>query len=205
MSFSGSSSSKKRILSGVQPSGIQHLGNYLGAMRNHVTMQDDFESYIFIADLHTITTIRNPTKLNQLILSLALDYLALGLDPEKTVFFRQSDVHEHAELTWIFSCVTPMNILEQAHAYKDAVAKGYKDATAGLFFYPVLMAADILIYKPDLVPPPQIYRASPVPDASRNPCPDRYAPPCKGPESRHQYLVLRSRHKSVHQNNGYWI
>ncbi len=144
---------KKRILSGVQPSGIQHLGNYFGAMKNHVAMQDSgFESFIFIADLHSLTTVRDPQKLRELIISLALDYLALGLDPDKTVFFRQSDVPEHTELTWILDCVTPVSILEQAHAYKDAVAKGLKDATAGLFNYPVLMAVDILIYKPDLVP-----------------------------------------------------
>jgi tryptophanyl-tRNA synthetase len=143
---------KKRILSGVQPSGIPHLGNYLGAMKNHIEMQDNFESFIFIADLHTLTTIRDAKKLSELIINLAIDYLALGLDPDKTVFFRQSDIPEHAELAWIFNCITPVSMLQQAHAYKDAVAKGAKDATAGLFTYPVLMAADILIYNPDFVP-----------------------------------------------------
>jgi tryptophanyl-tRNA synthetase len=144
---------KKRILSGVQPSGIQHLGNYFGAMKNHVAMQDSgFESFIFIADLHSLTTVKEPQQLRELIISLALDYLALGLDPNKTVFFRQSDVPEHTELTWILDCVTPVSMLEQAHAYKDAVSKGLKEATAGLFNYPVLMAVDILIYKPDFVP-----------------------------------------------------
>jgi tryptophanyl-tRNA synthetase len=144
---------RKRILSGVQPSGIQHLGNYFGAMKNHVAMQDSgFESFIFIADLHSLTTVKEPQKLRELVVSLALDYLALGLDPNKTVFFRQSDVPEHTELTWIIDCVTPVSMLEQAHAYKDAVSKGLKDATAGLFNYPVLMAVDILIYKPDYVP-----------------------------------------------------
>jgi len=143
---------KKRILSGVQPSGTPHLGNYLGAMKNHVGMQDQYESFIFIADLHALTTVREPKKLSEMIIGLALDYFALGLDPEKTVLFRQSEVPEHAELTWIFNCVTPVSMLQQAHAYKDAVAKGMKDATAGLFTYPILMAADILIYKPDLVP-----------------------------------------------------
>jgi tryptophanyl-tRNA synthetase len=145
-------SGKKRILSGVQPSGNPHLGNYLGAMKNHIAMQNDFESFIFIADLHTLTTVRDGKKLSELIIELAVDYLALGLDPEKTVFFRQSDLYEHVELAWILNCVTPVNMLEQAHAYKDSVAKGLKDSTAGLFTYPVLMAADILIYKPDLVP-----------------------------------------------------
>ncbi|HAX47346.1 MAG TPA: tryptophan--tRNA ligase [Ignavibacteria bacterium] len=145
-------SQKKRILSGVKPTGKAHIGNYLGAMRNHVNMQDDCENYIFIADLHSLTTVKNKAELHSLILDLALDYLALGLNPDKAVFFRQSDVPEHAELTWILNCLTPMPMLELAHAYKDAVAKGIKEINAGLFTYPVLMAVDILIYKPDIVP-----------------------------------------------------
>jgi tryptophanyl-tRNA synthetase len=144
--------SKKRILSGVKPTGKAHLGNYLGAMKNHVAMQNEYESYIFIADLHSLTTVKDSKYLQELVTDLALDYLALGLDPKKSVFFRQSDVHEHAELTWILNCVTPMSMLELAHAYKDAVAKGTKEINVGLFDYPVLMAVDILIYKPDLVP-----------------------------------------------------
>lgn len=143
---------KKRILSGVQPSGNPHLGNYLGAMKNHIAMQNDYDSFIFIADLHALTTVRDAEKLHQLSIELAMDYLALGLDPKKTVFFRQSDVADHSELAWILSCITPMGLLERAHAYKDAVAKGVKASTAGLFTYPVLMAADILMYEPDLVP-----------------------------------------------------
>jgi tryptophanyl-tRNA synthetase len=143
---------KKRILSGVQPSGNPHLGNYLGAMKNHIAMQEEYDSFIFIADLHALTTVRDAKKLHGLSLELAIDYLALGLDPEKTIFFRQSDVADHSELAWILSCITPMGLLERAHAYKDAVAKGTKDQTAGLFTYPVLMAADILMYRPDLVP-----------------------------------------------------
>jgi tryptophanyl-tRNA synthetase len=147
------SSQLKRILSGVQPSGVQHLGNYFGAMKGHVELQNSgMESFIFIADLHSLTTVKDPKKMQDMVINLALDYLALGIDPNKTVFFRQSDVHEHAELTWVLNCVTPVSMLEQAHAYKDAVAKGNKDATAGLFGYPVLMAVDILIYKPDFVP-----------------------------------------------------
>jgi tryptophanyl-tRNA synthetase len=144
---------KKRILSGVQPSGIQHIGNYFGAMKGHVELQNTgMESFIFIADLHSLTTVRDPQKRREMVINLALDYLAIGLDPNKTVFFRQSDIPEHSELTWILNCVTPVSMLEQSHAYKDAVAKGIKDATAGLFDYPVLMAVDILIYKPDYVP-----------------------------------------------------
>jgi tryptophanyl-tRNA synthetase len=150
---SAKTSSKKRILSGVQPSGIQHLGNYFGAMKGHVELQNSgMESFIFIADLHSLTTVRDPKKLKEMVINLTLDYLAIGLNPDKTVFFRQSDISEHSELTWILNCVTPVSMLEQAHAYKDAVQKGSKDATAGLFDYPVLMAVDILIYKPDYVP-----------------------------------------------------
>lgn len=146
------STTKKRILSGVKPTGKAHIGNYLGAMRNHVTMQEDCENYIFLADLHSLTTVKNKKELQELILDLALDYLALGLDPNKAVFFRQSDIPEHAELTWVLSCLTPMPMLELAHAYKDAVVKKDKEINAGLFTYPVLMAVDILIYKPDIVP-----------------------------------------------------
>jgi len=146
------SSPKKRVLSGVKPTGKAHLGNYLGAMKNHVSMQDEYESFIFIADLHSLTTVKDAGQLQELITDIALDYLALGLNPDKTVFFRQSDVYEHAELTWVLNCVTPMSMLELAHAYKDAVARGAKEINAGVFDYPVLMAVDILIYKPDLVP-----------------------------------------------------
>lgn len=142
----------KQVLSGIQPSGTPHLGNYLGAIKNHIEMQKNFKCFIFLADLHALTTVRDAQKLHKLTLELAIDYLALGLDPGKTVFFRQSDIAEHSELAWILSCVTPMGLLERAHAYKDATAKGMKAATAGLFIYPVLMAADILMYKPDLIP-----------------------------------------------------
>ncbi len=142
----------KRVLSGVQPSGNPHLGNYFGAMKNHIEMQKKYDTYIFIADYHALTTVRDPVKMKQMTLHLVLDYLALGLDPEKTVFFKQSDVYEHAQLKWILDCITPHGLLERAHAWKDALAKGKKEPTAGLFNYPVLMAADILLYKPDLVP-----------------------------------------------------
>ncbi len=151
MAHDHSSNKMKRILSGVKPTGKAHIGNYLGAMRNHVNMQQDHENFIFIADLHSLTTVRNKAELQELIIDLALDYLALGLNPERAVFFRQSDIPEHAELTWVLSCLTPMPMLENAHAYKDAVAKG-KEINAGVFTYPVLMAIDILIYKPDIVP-----------------------------------------------------
>lgn len=142
----------KRVLSGIQPSGKIHLGNYLGAIKQHTTMQDKFECFYFIADLHALTTVRDAKIMAENTLNLALDYLALGLDPKKTIFFKQSDIPEHSELAWIFDCITPMGLLERAHAWKDAIAKGKKDLTVGLFNYPALMAADILIYKPQFVP-----------------------------------------------------
>ncbi|MFH1720740.1 MAG: tryptophan--tRNA ligase [Patescibacteria group bacterium] len=142
----------KRILSGVQPSGKPHIGNYLGAMRQHIEMQKNYECFLFIADLHALTTVREPQTLRELSIELALDYLALGLDPKKVTYFRQSDLPEHAELCWILGCITPFSVLERGHAWKDAREKQTKDPTVGLFNYPVLMAADILLYKPDLVP-----------------------------------------------------
>ncbi|MBI5754319.1 tryptophan--tRNA ligase [Candidatus Peregrinibacteria bacterium] len=142
----------KRILSGVQPSGKPHIGNYLGAIRQHIEMQKDYECFLFIADLHALTTVRNPELMRQQTYELAVTYLALGLDPNKTAFFKQSDIPEHAELCWIFDCITKMPFLERAHAWKDAQAKGKKEATVGLFNYPILMSADILLYQPDIVP-----------------------------------------------------
>ena len=143
---------KKRILSGVQPSGQIHLGNYLGAIRQHIAMQKDYECFLFIADLHSLTTVKNAEKMRTLTHELAVAYLALGLDVEKTIFFKQSDVSEHAELCWIFNCLVTMPFLERGHAWKDAKNKGSKEDSVGLFDYPVLQAADILLYSPDLVP-----------------------------------------------------
>lgn len=142
----------KRVLSGIQSSGKPHIGNYLGAMKRHVEKQDHYESLIFIANYHALTTIRDPQLMQTLTRELAIDYLAIGLDPQKTILFRQSDLPELHELAWIFSCITPMGLLERSHAWKDAQAKGKKEVTVGLFTYPILMAADILIYKPDRVP-----------------------------------------------------
>jgi tryptophanyl-tRNA synthetase len=149
----------KRILSGVQPSGKLHLGNYFGAIRQHIALQDDNECYYFIADYHALTTLRDlqpdaklrAATLREQVHDVALDYLALGLDPVKAAFFRQSDVPEVTELAWIFATVTGMGLLERAHSYKDKIDRGI-DATVGLFTYPVLMAADILIYRSHLVP-----------------------------------------------------
>jgi len=142
----------KRILSGIQPSGNPHIGNYLGAIKQHINMQKDHECIYMIADLHALTTTRNPEELKNYSHELVLDYLALGLDPEKTILFRQSAIPEHCELTWIFSCITHMGLLERAHAWKDAKNKGTKDPSVGLFTYPILQATDILLYSPDLVP-----------------------------------------------------
>jgi tryptophanyl-tRNA synthetase len=142
---------RTRILSGVQPSGKLHLGNYFGAIRQHIALQDQGECFFFIADYHALTTIHDRRQLAENVRSVALDYLALGLDPDRTAFFRQSDVPEVTELAWILSTVTGMGLLERAHSYKDKVARGITPS-AGLFFYPVLMAADILIYRSNVVP-----------------------------------------------------
>ncbi len=140
-----------RILSGVQPSGQQHLGNYFGAIEQHIALQREGEAYYFIADYHALTTVQDPARLRELVGQVALDYLALGLDPTAATFFRQSDVPEVTELTWLLSTVTGMGLLERGHSYKDKLAHGITPR-AGLFLYPVLMAADILAYRSDVVP-----------------------------------------------------
>ena len=141
----------KVFLSGVQPSGKPHIGNYFGAMKQFVDLQDEHEGYIFIADYHALHSLRNPQEMNANIKSILLDYLAIGLDPQKVTFFKQSDISEHAELAWIFDTITTMPFLMRAHAFKDAQAKN-KEIDVGTFNYPVLMAADILMYSPDMVP-----------------------------------------------------
>jgi tryptophanyl-tRNA synthetase len=142
---------RKRILSGVQPTGKLHLGNYFGAVRQHIALQDEGECFYFIADYHSMTTVTDADQRRQLVHDVALDYLALGLDPAKATFFRQSDVPEVTELAWMLSSVTNMGLLERAHSFKDKVDKGI-EPSVGLFTYPVLMAADILIYRSHLVP-----------------------------------------------------
>ena len=144
-------SMKKRLLSGIQPSGIMHIGNYFGAIKQFVDMQNDYDSAVFIADLHAITTVQNKDTLSKYILNVAMDYLACGLDSEKVCLFKQSDIPEVSELTWYFNCITTMPYLERANAYKDANMKA-KEVNVGLFDYPVLMAADILIQDSDIVP-----------------------------------------------------
>jgi tryptophanyl-tRNA synthetase len=141
----------KRILSGVQPTGKLHLGNYFGAVKQHIALQDEGQCFYFIANFHALTTIQDAQTLRNNTRDVALDYLALGLDPAKAVFFRQSDVPEVTELTWILATVTNMGLLERAVSYKEKVDKGI-EASVGLFTYPVLMAADILIYRSNIVP-----------------------------------------------------
>ena len=143
---------KKRILTGVQPSGILHIGNYFGAISASVKLQEEAdESFLFIADFHSLTVNPDPDALRERVKQVALDFLACGIDPAKTLFFRQSDVPEVCELSWILNCITGVGLLERAHSYKDKIAKGFSPNN-GLFSYPVLMAADILLYKSTLVP-----------------------------------------------------
>ena len=140
-----------RFLSGVQPSGKLHLGNYFGALRQHIALQDEAEAFYFIANYHAMTTVQDKDLLAEQTLAVAMDYLALGLDPEKAVFFRQSDVPEVNELAWMLSAVTGKGLLDRATSFKDKVARGITPSV-GLFYYPMLMAADILIYRSTIVP-----------------------------------------------------
>ena len=140
-----------RILSGIQPSGKLHLGNYFGMMLPAIELQARGEAFLFIADYHALTTVTDPAVLRAMTADVALDFLACGLDPERTAFYRQSDVPEVTELTWLLSNVTPMGLLERCHSYKDKVARGIP-ANHGLFAYPVLMAADILAVNSNVVP-----------------------------------------------------
>ncbi len=141
----------KRILSGIKPTGSPHLGNYFGMMKPAIELQQQGEAFYFIADYHALTSVRDPQALRDHTRGVALDFLACGLDPQRAVIFRQSDVPEHTELAWVLSCVTPMPMLENCHAFKDHVAK-QKTPNHGLFAYPVLMAADILLYGSHIVP-----------------------------------------------------
>jgi len=140
-----------RILSGIQPSGSPHIGNYFGMMQPAIRLQDEGEAFYFIADYHALTSTHDAVTLRQNVRELAIDFLACGLDPEKAVFWRQSDVPEVTELTWILSCATPMGLLERCVSYKDKIAQGVP-ASHGLFAYPVLQAADIVIFDSNVVP-----------------------------------------------------
>jgi len=142
---------RRRVLSGIQPSGTLHLGNYFGMMKPAVELQEKDECFYFIADYHALTQTPEPQLLRDRVKNVAIDFLACGLDPERTVFFRQSDIPEVPALTWVLSCLTPVGLLERCHSYKDKVARGIAP-NHGLFSYPVLMAADILVYGSHLVP-----------------------------------------------------
>ena len=141
----------KILLSGIKPTGVLHVGNYFGAMKQFIDLQDEYESYIFIADYHAMTTVQNSEQLKKQTYDIAVDYLAAGLDPEKVNLYLQSDVPEVTELTWMFNCITTVPYLQRAHAYKDAQAKN-EEPNVGMFDYPILMAADILIEDADIVP-----------------------------------------------------
>lgn len=142
---------KKVFLSGVQPSGKPHIGNYFGAMKQFVELQGEHQGFIIIVDYHALHSLRNAKEMRENIIAVLLDFLAIGLDPDKVTIFKQSDISEHTELTWIFDTITTMPYLMRAHAFKDAESKN-KEIDVGTFNYPVLMAADILLYAPDLVP-----------------------------------------------------
>jgi tryptophanyl-tRNA synthetase len=141
----------QRLLTGLQPSGALHIGNYLGVLKPFVSMYQDYESHLMVADYHALTTLKDPTLLRQNILDVVRDYVAIGVDPKKAIIFQQSDVHAHTELTWILNTLVTMSFLELAHAFKDKEARGL-ETNVGLFDYPVLMACDILLYDTDVVP-----------------------------------------------------
>lgn len=145
------SENKKRLLTGLQSSGDLHIGNYFGALKPFVEMYEAYESFLMVADYHALTSLRDPEAMRKNTINVVKDYLAAGVDPEKCVIFRQSDNQDHMELAWVFNCMVTVPFLQQAHAYKDKVAKGL-EANAGLFTYPMLQAADITLYNIDVVP-----------------------------------------------------
>ncbi|MEX2350915.1 MAG: tryptophan--tRNA ligase [Balneolaceae bacterium] len=142
---------QKTILSGIQPSGELHLGNYFGAMRQHIRMQTEGDAFYFLANYHSLTSLNDRDRLREYTEEIVLDYLALGLDPEQCTIFAQSDVPQTTELAWILGCLTPVSMMEKGVSYKDKVSSGLKP-NIGLFTYPVLQAADILIYRSNIVP-----------------------------------------------------
>src|SRR3989344_2433865 len=142
---------KQKLLTGLQPSGALHIGNYFGVLKPFVEMYEKYESYLMVADYHALTTLKNPAELGGNIADVVRDYVAVGVDPKKVVIFQQSQVPEHTELTWIFNTLVTTSFLELAHAYKDKGAQGL-EKNVGLFDYPVLMASDILLYDTDIVP-----------------------------------------------------
>lgn len=142
---------RRRLLTGLQSSGTLHIGNYFGALKPFLDIYQDYDSYLMVADYHALTSLRDPVAMRQNIYDVVKDYLAVGVDPERCVIFRQSDNQDHTELAWVLNCMVSVPFLELAHAYKDKVAKGM-DANVGLFTYPMLQAADITLYDIDVVP-----------------------------------------------------
>lgn len=142
---------KKRLLTGLQSSGTLHIGNYFGALKPFTDIYEQYDSYLMVADYHSLTSLRDPKQLHENIINVVKDYLAIGVDPDKAVIFRQSDNQDHMELAWILNCMVTVPFLMQAHSYKDKVAKGL-EPNAGLFTYPMLQAADIALYNIDKVP-----------------------------------------------------
>ncbi len=145
------SDTKKRLLTGLQSSGTLHIGNYFGALKPFLDIYEQYDSYLMVADYHALTSIRDPEVMRDNIINVVKDYLAVGVDPEKAIIFRQSDNQDHMELGWVFNCLVTVPFLMQAHSYKDKVAKGL-EPNAGLFTYPMLQAADIALYNIDVVP-----------------------------------------------------
>ena len=143
--------SKKRLLTGLQSSGDLHIGNYFGALKPFLNIYEEYDSLLMVADYHALTTLRDPEQLHTNIVNVVKDYLAVGVDPQKCIVFRQSDNQDHMELAWILNCMVPVPMLMQAHSYKDKIAKGV-EANVGLFTYPLLQAADIALYDTDVVP-----------------------------------------------------
>jgi tryptophanyl-tRNA synthetase len=141
----------QRLLTGIQSSGTLHVGNYFGALKPFAELAGSYDSTLMVADYHALTSLKDPVELHKNIINVVKDYIAVGIDPSKVIIFKQSDVPEHTELAWIFDCLVTVPFLMQAHSYKDKVAKGL-EANAGLFTYPMLMAADILLYDTDVVP-----------------------------------------------------
>lgn len=144
-------SNKKRLLTGLKPTGNLHIGNYFGALKPFADMYRDYDSHLMVADLHALTTARDPEVFRRDTLDIVKDYIAAGVNPDEMIMFKQSDVQDHAELAWIFECLVTVPFLMQAHAYKDRIAKG-SEVNAGVFNYPMLMAADILLYDTEIVP-----------------------------------------------------
>lgn len=142
---------QERLLTGLQPSGDLHIGNYFGALRQVKDLYEKYETFLMVVDYHALTSLKDPKALRENTINVVKDYIAVGIDPNKMTMFKQSDVQEHTELAWIFDCQVTVPFLMQSHAYKDKIAKGL-EANAGLFTYPMLMAADILLYDTDVVP-----------------------------------------------------